>query len=367
MLRAWLFGHKSSKPINDYNGRYGVGLINYTYPREEYEVINKPFLNDTYGLAMNQNGSGIVTITENIHDGTDNTYWTASTISGSWSFDSTDENHTPAGSMSIDGTSANNNHRCRIDKGSDLDLTPYLNLTGWIFIDDWSTGGSLKDIELDFKDSGAVTVGNLVFLSGYINTTLFNEWQQFTIPLSDMGAVNQTIRSLDVNNRDQGGGRAPNFYLDDIAITGQAAGSSDLEYVISPTIGTRFHLTRVKFVMRDVYSETSSGQHAFSLDGFFNEPELTNGILANIKRRGQITGSAVVKNFSEWMGFPQFENINSGSDGTNTWITFDITFKGLVLESKYEDTFSYIIRDDLSGLIQMQAVAEGYIVTDEEA
>jgi hypothetical protein len=117
--------------------------------------------------------------------------------------------------------------------------------------------------------------------------------------------------------------------------------------------------------MRDGYSATSSGQHAFSLDGFLNVSELTNGILANIKRHGQITGSAVVKNMSEWIGFPQFENIESGSDGTNTWITFEITFKGLVLESQYNDTLSFIIRDDLSGLIQMQAIAEGYIVTNE--
>jgi len=78
---------------------FGLGTLVYTRPRDERRIENKALINSTYGAAMNQNGSGIVTITENIHDGTDNTYWTATAISGSWTFDSTDENHTPAGSM----------------------------------------------------------------------------------------------------------------------------------------------------------------------------------------------------------------------------------------------------------------------------
>ncbi len=360
-------GSRSSAQIHE-DSLGESGLLCFVKNRDERRIVNLPLINSTYGVAMNQNGSGTITITENIHDGTDNNYWTASTVSGNWTFNSTDENHTPAGTKSIDGTSANNNHRCRIDKGSDLDLTPYLNLTGWIFIENWSTGGALKDIELDFKDSGANTVGNLIRLSGYVNTTLFNEWQQFTIPLSDMGVVNQTIRSLDINNRDQGGGPAPNFYIDDIDITGQSAGQSDLTYSISPPTGTNLHVRRVKFLMRDNVSYTSSGQHAFDTSGFLGVNKLTNGILANFTSRGLITGSAVVREFTDWMWFPQFENLQSGSDGTNTWLTFEITFRdegGLTLRSDEEASLNYVIRDDLSELSDFKAIVEGYVVTNE--
>ena len=78
--------------------------------------------------------------------------------------------------------------------------------------------------------------------------------------------------------------------------------------------------------------------------------------------------SAVIKDLYTWLGFPQVQNVVSGGNGTNTWVTFDLAFTtegGLVLDSASNDKFIYRIRDDLSGLLNFQIIAEGYVVTNE--
>ena len=340
------------------------GLLVFAANRDERRIVNKAFINPTFGIDMTVNGTGTPSLTENIHDGIDNVYWTASALSGSWTFDSTAQNHTPAGTKSIDGTATTHNDSARIDKGSTFDVSTVESLTGWIYITSWPGSGT-KDVSLIFNDSGGLPVGNLVDVSGYVDVGVFGAWQQFTIPVADFGLTNQLIQSLDITTIDIGGGAPPNYYIDDLSMSDASVG---YEYRIEPDKETTLRLLRIKFIIRDVYAATSSGQHAFDASGFLGVPTLTNGILANTSRRGAIIGSAIIKDLSTWMGFPQFANLISGSDGTNTWLTFEFTFReegGLALSAANGDALSYVIRDDLSGLLQMQAIAEGYVVTNE--
>ena len=93
-------------------------------------IIQKRFTNDTYGTDLNQN----VTFggaPEEVHDGTDNAYWTGTAISGTWTFDSTDQANT--GTKSIDGTDTVNNSIAQLAKGASLDVTSYVAITGYIY------------------------------------------------------------------------------------------------------------------------------------------------------------------------------------------------------------------------------------------
>ena len=72
-------------------GRSGEsGLLVYTVPREQPIPKILPFINDTYGAAMNQNAAFGGTPV-NIHNGIDSVLWTGSEPIGTKvTFDSTD-------------------------------------------------------------------------------------------------------------------------------------------------------------------------------------------------------------------------------------------------------------------------------------
>lgn len=341
------------------------GLLVFAKNRDEIQLQTKPFINSTYGVDMAQDGSSVINATENVHNGIDNTYWTASAVSGTWTFNSTAQART--GTRSIDATATINNDVAQIDRGSTLDLTAYDEVAGWIYITAWPTSGSVKDVELEFLDSGAALVGNLVSLSSYIDTTSFGAWQKFVIPISDFGATAQTIQYMQIRTRDVGGGAAPDYYIDDLDILDLTSGGG-IDYTITPDFNTRYHIERIKFFIADAYNVATSAQHAFAYDSLLGVSTLTNGILGARLEQEEIVTSATIRQLGDFMAFPQVQNIVSGGDGTNTWLSFDLAFTtegGLVLDSKNRDSFIYRVRDDLSGLLKLQALAEGYIVTNE--
>lgn len=339
------------------------GLLVFTKNRDEVDLQNKPFINETYGLDLAQDGSATISSTENVHNGIDTTYWTAAAISGTWTFDSTAQAH--AGTRSIDATATVNNDTAQIDKGSTLDLSSYDELTGWIYITGWPTTGSLKDVEIEFLDSGASLIGSTVNLSSYIDTTSFNVWQKFVIPLTDMGVASSTIQYINIRTRDVGGGAAPDYYLDDIDIIG-ITGSTGLDYIIEPDAGSRYYLQTIKVFLADAYTATSSGQHAVAYDQLLGVSALTNGILVATVRQEEFDVTYTVSDVGDMIAFPQSRNFISGSDGTNTWVSVELSFSTpLVLSSKNRDSFLIRVRDDLSGLLKFTAIAEGYTVINE--
>jgi hypothetical protein len=338
------------------------GLLVFTKNRDSIQLQTKPLLNPALGLGMNIDASSTPSTIAEIYDGGDNAYWTPSAISGTWDFVSTAQAHT--GTKSIDATATVNGSTAKIDKGSTLALSPYETFDGWIYITSWPSSGT-KDVTFELWDASDVLVGNSVAVSGYIDTGLFGVWQNFSIPLIDMGLSAQTIQSLAITTIDIGGGQPPNYYLDDLQLQDTGSG---VEFCFEADDETQFHIERVKLFIRDAYTATSSGQHAFDSSGILGLSTLTNGILAGRSVDGDVSKSAIIKDIGDWFRFPQAQNVSSGGNGTNTWVMFDLAYEtegGLVLDSRTNDKFFFRIRDDLSGLLDFTGFAEGYIIRND--
>ena len=344
-----------------------TGLLVYNADRFERQLTTKVAINTTYGSQMAQDGTSTATITENINNGGDNAYWTPANLSGgSFDFTSTDSftGWPVDGTQSIDGTGTNNNSLARIDKGSTLDLTPYLTLRGSIYITAWSSNGT-KQVLVGFQDSSNVDVGIKVDIGSYIDVNLTNTTQNFTIPLADMSVEGLTIQSLMIDPVDIGAGQAPNFYLDVLKL--QDAGEG-IEFMVSPGEGEDYNVTKLSITMEGPYI-VANQEGAFGKSGFLNVSSLAQGILLGATSNGspRAERSLLVKDLRDWMQFPQVSSVFSGTDGTNTWVNFVLDFSnegGVPLRSDKREALTYRIQDDMSGLTDLKVWASGYTLGD---
>lgn len=361
-------GQRSSATVHNprsVDGRTGeTGLLVYTTDRFPRANVTKTAFNETFGNQLAIDGSNTPTITENIHDGNDNAYWTGSNLSGgAFDFSST---FTAAGwpadgTQSIDGTATNNTTEARINKGSTLDLTPYTTLRGAIFISSWPVSGT-KQILIGFQDSSNVDVGVRVDIGAYVDTTLFNVRQDFTIPLSDLGVEGETIQSIILDPVDIGAGQPINFYLDILRVQDVGEG---VEFVIEPDPGTTLVVTRITVQVEDAYVNANQ-EGAFGKSGFLGESSLTNGIVLGRTANGApVPGvSFVIHDLRDWMQFPQTTDVTSSSDGTNTWVTFSTNFDvngGIPLRASKREGITHRVQDDLTGLVDLKVWASGYV------
>ena len=194
-----------------------VATTEYTDLDTEISV----FLNPTYGANMAINASPTGPVPEDIHDGEENAYWTASAIAGIWDFSSTVQAHDST--SSINGTLTIHQDVAQFARGSNLTLTPYSQLTGWIYVTAWSDQGGK---ELNFNGWSTSTlsmVGVQANIGNYINVNLLNVWQKFIIPLSDMGLFQDVIDAFQLHTIDDGAGDPIDFYLDDLVLEGGGA------------------------------------------------------------------------------------------------------------------------------------------------
>lgn len=343
------------------------GVMVWAADRYTKENVTRVAINDTFGSQMAQDGTATATLTENINNGGDNAYWTPANLSGgSFDFTSTfSASDWPVdGTQSINGTPTNNNSLARIDKGSTIDLTPYVSLRGSIYITSWPTGGT-KQVLVGFQDATNTDVGVKVDIGAYVDNALFGERQDFTIPLSDMAVAGETVQSLMLDPVDIGGGQAPNFYLDVLKLQDVGTG---IEFTISPEEGTTLIVTKISVQVEDTYVVTNQ-EGSFGKSGFLGVGSLAAGIALGVSENGaQLSGrSALVQNMRDWMAFPQLDGVFSGSDGTNTWVNFTLDFGsngGVTLKSNLRQKLTYRIQDNMSGLEDLKVWASGYILVD---
>jgi hypothetical protein len=309
----------------------------------------KFFTNFEYGYNMNiaTEFSGAL---ELIHNGTDNVYWTASSISGVWDFDSTDQAHT--GTRSIDATRTYNDNTAQIAKGSTITLSG-VAITGWIYLSSWDDRGT-KGIHLYGWDTSTSTVvGNEVNLKNYIDIGSMGNWQKFVVSLSDMNLVGETIDAIRIKTVDIGTGVAPNYYLDDIQIEGVG---TPVEFKIEPNSNTWLHVNTYSILLVDAYSPvlTDSTMPYFSYDKLLGVATLINGILYRRVVNYKIPLAFPFRNLSEILMFPGARIESYGSDGTNTFLKILVDLKEpIVLKSETKDKISFILSDDLSGLLKL--------------
>jgi len=330
-----------------------AGLVAYTRPLHTLDSTVKFATNENFGFNLNQNAAFSGTPL-GVHNGTDNIYWTASALSGSWVFDSTVQAYD--GTKSIDATGTTNNNEALFSNSS-TDLTSYTALTGWIYITQWSDRGTLKEIELEFRNSGTL-IGNIVNISTYVNEFDFDTWQKFTIPLTDFGAEEETINQIRVRTRDIGGGPPPDYFLDAIQL--EEVGTP-IEFTVLPTTDYGF-IESITVVMADNISSTVTNgtMTGLSYDSFMGV-SMTNGITVQSVRNGEEKFTSTIRTMGDLLQGQEI--INSISDGTNTFLTTSIKFDPpLPFNNKTQDSFTVTVNDDLSGLLRLRYLMRIYEV-----
>ena len=354
MIRSEIYDGRNglTAEISKENGD-PAGMVVYTRPIHTLDSTVKFATNELFGFNLNQNAEFSGTPL-GVHNGTDNSYWTASALSGSWVFDSTDQ--AKDGTKSIDATGTTNNNEALLSN-SLTDLGDYTALTGWIYVEQWSDRGSLKEIELEFRNNGSL-VGNSINISTYINEFDLGVWQKFTIPLLDFSASSEDVNQMRVRTRDQGGGPPPDYYLDLIQLE---ESGKPIDFSVLPDSQYGFIDSITVVIASNSGSDVLNGtMNGLSYDSFMGVT-LTNGITVRSVRNGIEKFTSTIKTIGDLL---QGQVItNSCSDGTNTFVTTSIKFDPpLPFNKKTQDSFTVTVNDDLSDLLRLRYLMRIYEV-----
>jgi len=334
--------------ISNANNTEENALIVATRPLKTFTNKALFFSNPIYGIDMNQD-PGTAGTPVNIHNGIDNIYWTATAISGTWDFNSSAQAHT--GIYSIDATKTKDSEVAQISKGSDQDLTGYTSLVGWIYITGWPTTGT-NEVEIYGWDVGQV--GNRVNIGDYVNTSIFNTWLKFVIPLIDMGLAENVIDAIRIETINIGIGLPPDYYLDDIQIQ---ENEIPLKYIIEPEIDTWLYVDGLNTVMADALDATlvNASMYNLSYNTFLGLSELAIGILYQEYHGGKVHLTSTFHHILDFLQLPNTNILNAGCDGINTWFSLGQTFSSpVLLKSENEDKLVLNIRDDMSELLKFR-------------
>ena len=330
------------------------GAMVYTEPYVATIGQTKAMVNSTYGADFNQN-VGFGGTPDGIHNGTDSVLWTATALAGTWTFDSTAQAY--AGTKSIDGTAVSNNSEAQLERSSAISSGSYVALTGAVYIADWSTQGTVKEIELRCRLAG-VDVGVSVQLRDYVDETSFGSWQTFTIPMDDFATAGANIDQLIITALDTGGGTAPGLYYD--SLQWEETGAAQV-WSLEPDTQSIYRLSELNITIADAYDSTlaSSSHQKIPYDTLLGVAALSTGINFKLTTNNVVRFSGNFRQHIDFMNFPGI-TVQSGGDGTNTWMTYNIPFSPeAVLDSRTKDIFELTISEDLSGLLFARVLARG--------
>ncbi|MCK5615529.1 hypothetical protein KAR91_77410 [Candidatus Pacearchaeota archaeon] len=320
--------------------------------RELKTFENSPqfFVNSTFGLDMNQDVSaGGAPI--NVHNGTDNGYWTGSSIQGTkFTFDSLDEPHT--GTRSVKSNAALVNDVMDFAAGVSTDVSGHVRLDIWIFVtNNWASGDSVSVFGWD----GGV-VGNAVFLEDYFSFSDFGVWHRIVIPLSDMALDDKSIDSLrfQIISRES---ITPLFYLDDIQF--QETGAP-LSYIIKAPAEKWLYVEKLRILMIDDFTGilADATMPKIPYNSFLGLSGLSTGVVYTRFSEGQPIQSFSFKDMSDFLLIPGSQIVNEGSDGTNTWLSMDTVFDApAILKDEEDDFIEITISEDFSDLLLLRMSA----------
>ena len=312
-----------------------------------------PFLNNAFGTAMNQNMSFGGT-PEIIHNGGTSVEWTGSAIAGIWNF-------ADGGKVSL--TSGNNNDEASFaeETPTTIDMSSFTTLTGKINLTIYNSTNNSLNVAFD---NAGTAVGNSVDLNDYIDTGLIGTEQNFVIPKADLGLTTQLIDGFTIILARIGGSK-PTITFDDIRL--EETGGSAVFKSTTP-IGTKFHVTEIRIAIADAFSGIITGSTTtyptmigLSYDQILGVATLANGIVFSRVQNDKTNFSVVFKQLGDFLGTGS-NLINAISDGTNTFITLLVEFpEPIILEGGDGNFLSFTINDNLSSLLQFNAVARGAI------
>lgn len=340
--------------MNTENGE-DVGLVVATRPHKLYNSRTVFFADEVGNIDM-ASPAGYGNTPEMVHDGTDNAYWTGSITKGIWVLDDTGTitDHTPAnaGDHCIDGTNAGKNGEIDLTHPTSIDLSGYSAITGWIYITGWQVG---KNLELECILTGS-NVGNKVNVNDYINTGIQGTWQQFQLPLADLGLLGATVDVIRIRNGDN----VNKFYLDDIQIE-QTLVDFKL-YTLKPDVGTILHVTKIltTYVAAFDMDHLNATAPFLSYDKILGVT-LANGWLYHRVQNGTVRDSQIVKSLHE-LFYTGMRLGNIVSDGVNTMLTAEYIYPvPEILKSVNLDELRVQIQDsNMDDFISMRMAVLGY-------
>ena len=309
-----------------------------------------PFLNSTFGNAMNQ----VVTFggtPEIIHNGETSTEWTATANAGTWDF-------ADAGAISI--TNANNSDSARFESTYAIDADGYTTLTGKINLTTYNPVNNTIGLEFDLLGT---PTGNSVDLDVYIDTGLIGTEQTFAIPKADIGLTNQDVDGFTITISRSGGSR-PTMTFDDLQL--EQTGAPIVFKSVTPP-KTLFHITEIRAQIADNVTGIVTGSTTtfptmpgLSYDSLLGVAALSTGIVVSRVQDGVVKDAFVIKQLGDFLTVGDI--INAFSDGVNTFVTISIRFPEPIIMNGNSNSFiSVTINDDLTGLLQFTASVRGAI------
>lgn len=327
------------------------GLVTYQLPYYNSTGQTKALVNATYGADMNVDASFGGT-PENVHNGIDNAYWTASALSGTWTFDSTDQAF--AGTRSVDASATVNNDEAQFEDGGSIDTDNYGFLSGHIYIDGWANDN--KNVEIELRNAGTLQ-GTAIQLSDYIDTGTTGAWQTFTIPIDAFAASGATINQIVVRTISAGGGQAPNYYLD--AIDFQQTGGAT--WTVEPDDNSIYEISRIQLTFADAFAGTLTDgtMPRLPYNTILGQAALSNGIVIQLTVNNQVQFNGTFSQLIDFVALPGLQ-VQSGSDGTNTWLQLDVPLDPpAVMDSRDKDKFEITISENLTGLLYFRTFVRG--------
>ena len=358
VLRSKIIGKNNKSAVESINRDDGLGLLTYNSDIRKGDFSIKPLVNPSFGAALNQNAQFSGT-PENVHDGTDNIYWTGSNISGGRvTFNSTEQAKTGTQSVKVNDARAGNTWQ--FAKGSNLDLSGYVALSLSVYVDQiWANNNTI--IIYGYDTVGGVQVGGSIELKDYVAEDQSGFWQDVVIPLSDIGLTGETIDALRFECTARSGAGAV-FFIDDMAF--QQSGGTII-YEATPTTGKKFYVTGL------IFNIASSGTSAttppaLAYDRLGNLPSLDVGCIIRAISGGSTLFQFLFRQLSDlFNGNSKLVNVvestATGAESTHYSVSYDFTKEEyIVLDSKEIDSVQILINDNLSSLLLFNCFIRGF-------
>jgi len=282
--------------------------------------------------------------------------WTASDIvgGGKTTFDSTNRSYAGTKSIKVDNSPVNDVFQ--LAKGSDINCAGYVSLSMWINVDkDWKAGDS---ISLYGWDNGTgLQVGTAVLLQNYFSWNVYDTWHQILIPLTDFGDLSASttldafrIKIISAERK------SPKFYLDVIQL--EQTGTP-IKFSLTPNLGTWLHVHSYTISFADAYDSTLGDASVAKIpyDSFLGVT-LSAGITYRRVVNGETIFNVSVVDLLDFLQLPGTSVTGVGGDGTNTWVTIEaVHTEPLVLKAEDDDEVSFLVGDDMSGLLRLRISA----------
>jgi len=323
-----------------------AGSLVLTRPFQDFQPESHPFLNESFGTAMNQNVSFSGT-PEIIHNGGTSTEWDAAGP-GNWNFASggkvvlTAGNDADAATFSEEGATT-------------VDWANFTAFTGKIDLDTYDSNN--QDFTLQW-DLAGVEVGDAVTMNQLIDTGDFAE-QNFVIPKSFFNFGTTVVDGLTLTLNRMGGTK-PTVKFDDLQM--EAAGDP-LTYKATTPLGTRFHVTEIRIRIEDALTAVLTDGSMPNIDpsAILGAGTLTNGIIFGSVKNSKVLFSITLKELGDF--FEGSDLINVTGNATNQGMTLAVRFPEpvVLLGGATENFLSFTINDDLSALTRFTASARGAI------